>query len=229
MTDPHRLANLLEEHAAAADHRLRAIDSGRLAGLIRRRRRFRRTVMTATVPVGVVLALGVIWMVGPRDRPGDPAEPAAPAQLTLGGCGAEVRGSVQAGAPLTLSASLPAAAVDRASELRIAVTVTNTGPPLRAVTAAHPDLTVVRNGVVVATPAGIRDVGVILDLPTGQSHTFDSPVSMVDCARAGGNTAGPLLDAGIYQLYAVLRLDAQSGGNSGVIEVPGGPWTIELR
>jgi hypothetical protein len=225
---------MLAEHAANAD--LRAVDTRRLTGLIRRRRRVRRAA-AATVPVGLLLVIGAIWMVAPRaDRPDvgggerSAPPPPAPGGVVLGGCGAMVTGTVRTGAALTMSAAVPAQGLDRAGgNALIPVIVTNSGPAVRAVTATHPDITVVRNGVVVATPAGIRDAGTLVDLPVGQSHTFDTPIDLTDCADTG--SAAAILGPGVYQFYAVQRFDVQPTGASPgyTVEVQGGPWSIELR
>jgi hypothetical protein len=221
MTDRPELTRMLAEHAAAAD--LAPVDDQRLAASIRRRRRARRAT-TVLVPVGLTLAVGAIWMIAPPpDRPGDPP-PTPPAQtrggVVLGECGTTVTGSVQPDSRLTMSAEVPARA---SGALRIPVTVTNAGPALRAITATHPDVTVVRAGLVVATPAAIRDAGRVVELPAGQGHTFDTPVNLTPCARDGA----PVLEPGTYQLYATQRFDPQPSGDP--VEVQGGPWTVELR
>jgi hypothetical protein len=231
MTTRRQMKDLLEEFAAGAPS-TEVIPVSELTGQIRRGRRIRHTV-TGALSLTVAAVVGGLGLVG-MQWAGRSAPPGSGADgLVIGGCGERVIGTVRAGAPLEMTAEL-APEVPAEGGVRSAgtVTVTNRGPTtVTGTTALHPSLTVAEGGEVVATPAGIRDVGVAVDLAPGASQRFEAMVSLERCARGNESTSTSRLAPGTYQVYAAQRFDLRDVDHPDgfTIVVQGGPWSIRVR
>jgi hypothetical protein len=146
------------------------------------------------------------------------------------------------GSPLvmTMTAAPPLSVSDGTPQISVVVT-NNSNTVVSATTSVHPDVVLVRDGQVVTEPAGVRSVGVHVELAPGASHTFATPVSLAACQSGPGveapdkvpvsTTQGPVVEPGAYRLYAtqtfLVRDAAHPDGYP--LEVRGGPWEIVLR
>ncbi len=146
------------------------------------------------------------------------------------GCGEPVAGWESSDKPLAMTASFPArVAIGTDEMLRGTVTVTNRGDEhLRGITAAHPEVTVARDGTVVALPVGLRLAALVIDLPPAASQVFDAVATLRPCDA--GAEPDARLPPGDYQLFASQQFDldhpVRGGGN--LVVVRGGPWEISL-
>jgi hypothetical protein len=179
----------------------------------------------------VVGGLGLVGMQW-AGRSAPPGSSAGPEGLVIGGCGERVIGTVRAGAPLEMTAGLAPEVAGGGVRPAGTVTVTNRGATAVAgTTALHPDITVAKDGEVVATPAGIRDVGVAVDLAPGASQRFEAMVSLERCARGNESTSTSPLAPGTYQVYAAQRFDLRDADHPQgfAVVVQGGPWSLRVR
>ncbi|TWD80669.1 hypothetical protein FB561_1756 [Kribbella amoyensis] len=221
------LRDLLEGVAAEGRD---TVDLGeqQLVGRIRAKRRRSRIIVAASgLATAAVIAAAAVAVV-PNLVSDEP--PVASGEQGLGiaisGCGGAVSGEPRADAPLRLAAVGDLKAGPTPELATIDVEVTNAGTaPVDAV-AGKSDVTVVRQGVVVAVPVPARGVGETVKLQPGQSAKYQATVSLRRCGAASTQT-GERLAAGSYQLYATKVFNPADGGAA--TEVQGGPWTVQLK
>lgn len=151
--------------------------------------------------------------------------------MTIGGCGSRITGKARSDLPLEIGASVPHEPLSAENALLLAqieMRVTNlTDSALRVSTnGSGADMTVAKNGIVVATPAGRRDAGVTFPLEPGASRAYKSTVSLRRCDSSPSGS----IDPGRYELYAVqpFFLNLEATCDRSPIVVQGGPWDIEV-
>lgn len=209
---------------------------------IRRRRRIRQALWSATVicSVGAVTA-GVLMGVsmsgpGPAGTTDPPTTdpPTAEGQISFarfGVCGSRIAMQPDTSPPLQLIASLPTAplsATDKPSFAPIDMSVRNISDSAVQVmtfrSGARMAITK-DDGTVVASPGGVRAAASTYTIAPRATHDYQSTINLVSCDTSSG------LAPGHYQLHALqsftfLRKDLTSGPT---IFVYGGPWDIEIR
>jgi hypothetical protein len=169
--------------------------------------------------------------------------PAAPAShpagvvfqsTTLPGCGALVE-DLSIRQPLEMTHSFPAQLAP-ATVLSGTITVTNRGAErVTGLAARGPDIWVIQDGRVVATPEGRRLSAEIVDLEPGESMTFQFQYGLKVC-KPGEKASDPpaitgRLPAGAYQLVAVhdFMLGAGAVTADDTVQIQGGPWPLTLH
>jgi len=211
------------------------LDESHLVGRIRTRRRRQRVIVSAasvgTAAVIAAAAVAIVPNLGnqePTVASGTGLSATGIAGIGKGaGCGAAVSGTPRPDAPMKLEAVGPVQSGANADFATIDIQVTNTGSAaVDAITGKGADMTVVQNGVVVATPAGVRLKGYPVKLQPGGSEKYQATVSLRRCDAASTQT-GQRLAAGSYQLYATKNFSPADGGQ--IVEIQGGPWTVELK
>jgi hypothetical protein len=138
---------------------------------------------------------------------------------------------VATGTPLAMTARFPdGASTGGDGLLRGTITVTNhSRTALAGTTAAQPDLVLLRDGLVVSLPVGVRAVALIIDLQPGASREFDAVASLRSC-DSGPYPEGAPLGPGTYQMIASQQFEVAEPGSAGSRPVlaQGGPWDITL-
>lgn len=223
----HDMKDLLGKVAAEGTEGV-DLAEGELVTKIRSRRRRRGAIVgLAGVATGAVIVAGAVAIVpGLGDEQKQPPV-ASSIGLAIGQCGGAVSGQPRADAPLRLTATQKQPIAGSAAFASVDFEVTNTtNAPLDLITGKSAQVSVVQQGVVVATPAPVRDVGVPVKLAPGQTYRYKSTVSLRQCGSAPAQT-GQQLKPGGYELYATQRFSPADGGAE--IEAQGGPWPVELR
>lgn len=220
------LKNLLQKLAAEGTD---TVDLGEnhLVTKIRSKRRRRGAIVGAAgLATAAVIVVGAVAIVpGLRDQQEQPPV-AQSIGLSIGGCDGAVSGLPRSDAALRLTATQKEIA-GTGSFASVDFEVTNTtNAPLNLVTGKTADVTVVQQGVVVATPAPVRDSAVPVKLEPGQTYRYKSTVSLRQCGSPSAYTGQPL-EPGSYELYANQRFSPTDGGPD--IEAQGGPWSVELK
>jgi hypothetical protein len=156
--------------------------------------------------------------------PAHSATAVAPDQTRLS-CGQPV--NPEPGPDLLLSASPRRASVEGPGIVELTVTLTNsTASTLRGST-GHLDVTVYRDGHVVAEPSGKRLIAYQVDLPPGASMPLTGGLALQDCRDSGPPVMPPpvTLPAGTYQVYAEATLLTGTGEP---MIIQGGPWPLTV-
>ena len=218
------LKNLLQNLAAES-----AVDLGEneLVTKIRSKRRRRRAIVGAAgLATAAVIVVGAVAIVpGLRDQQEQPPV-AESIGLSIGGCGGAVSGQPRSDAALRLTATQQQPITMTGDLASIDLEVTNTtNAPLDLITSAGAGVTVVQQGVVVATPLPMRAIGIPVKLAPGQTYRYKSGVSLRKCGSDASYTGLPL-EPGSYELYANQWFSPTTGPQ---IEAKGGPWQIELK
>lgn len=209
----------------------------RLVPKIRRRRRIRQTVLTASAICGVgAVTAGVLTGVSMRSpepiRPADPAQAAADKAWfkTFGACGSRVASPSATALPLQLTAAPPTTPLRVADGpfVQIDMSVTNVSPSaLRVITSQGALMAITSNGVVVASPErAVRAKGYVYNLEPAAMANYKSTIHLRSCDGTSGT-----LPPGHYQLHALQRFTAlvdEPLRRGPEILVPGGPWEIEI-
>lgn len=212
----------------------------RLVPRIRRRRRIRQTVLTASTICGVgAVTAGVMTGVSMHSpepiRQSNPADPAeAPADQdslkSFGTCGSRIATPSATTPPLQLTAVLPTAPLkvtDDRPFLQIDMSVTNMSPSsMRVITSKGAVMAITSNGLVVASPErGVRTKGYVYNLQPAATANYKSTIYLRSC-DAGSGTLPP----GHYQLHALqgFTILTDDPRTRPLILVPGGPWEIEI-
>ncbi|HWH00153.1 MAG TPA: hypothetical protein VNV66_12715 [Pilimelia sp.] len=214
-------------------------------------RAVRAGVVGAYFSIAAVVA--VVWLAGCA-RPAEPGAPGAGASGAptsppggagptptppFGGCGDAVPAAFHTAGPVRMVSGLPARAPARhGNQLRGVVTLTNQGAAaVTGTTSVQPEIWVVRQGRVVATPAAMRLVAVRLDLAPGESRDFDTMVNLGRCVPGDRPTGDPgaatPLPPGAYELYAVQvitpALDSgRPASPAAAVLARGGPWPLTI-
>jgi hypothetical protein len=179
--------------------------------------------MVAAMALAVAAACGsTATMTTTTSTPGRASPPPA-------GCGDSVAGWVSTDAPLAMTASFPARAPAGGAEmLRGTVTVTNRSDShLSGTGAAQPDVTLARDGKVVALPLGLRLVAAVIELAPGAGQSFEAVASLRPCDAGADRQAR--LRPGSYQVFASQRFDIDPAGpNRRQVVARGGPWDLTL-
>lgn len=208
---------------------------GELVPRIRRRRRIRQTALTATVICGVGAVTAGAFMGMSTSGP-DHIEPAAPANTqtdwTFGACGSRIAAQPKAGRPLRLIASLPTAPLkatdDRLLE-QIDMSVKNvSNSALKILTSQGALMAITKDGIVVASPAGMIRKGYAYTIEPGATHDYKSTINLRRCDAGSGSKA---LSPGKYQLHALQTFSLfgkDSNTRTSSIAVQGGPLDIEI-
>ncbi len=183
----------------------------------------RATVPAMAILLGATVACGSTATMSTATTPPS----AAPSQA---GCGDPVAEWVSSEAPLAMTASFPGEVRVGTEELvRGTVSVTNRSEGhLHGTSAAQPDISLARDGKVVALPVGLRLVAVVIDLAPGASRTFEAVASLRPCDAGVGTQSR--LPPGSYQLFASQQFDLgdPAGSDRQKLLVRGGPWTLTL-
>jgi hypothetical protein len=200
---------------------------------IRRRRRIRQTILTATVICGVGVVTAGVFM-GTSTSSSDHIEPAAPAstqnERTFGACGSRIAANPD-GLPLQLIASPPAMPIRATDDLllvQIDIAVKNVSDgALKVMTGEGAVMAITKDGTVVASPAAMRAKGYKYTIEAGAVHDYKSTINLRSCDPKAESKA---LAPGKYQLHALqtfILLD-KDRNNRTTIVVVGGPWDIEI-
>jgi hypothetical protein len=203
---------------------------------IRRRRRIRQTLWTATVICGVgAVTAGVLVGVslsGPE--PAGPSNPpdAAGGQVSFarfGACGSRIATQPDTSLPLQLTASLPTTplrATGKPAFTQIDMSVRNLSDSAVQVTTSWNGarMAITKDGTVVASPGGERPVARTYTIEAGATRDYKSTLNLVSCDTNTG------LAPGRYQLHAlqIFTLNDKDLNTGPPILVPGGPWDIEV-
>jgi hypothetical protein len=215
-----------------------ALHPDRLSNRIRRKRRMHRvsiaalgTALAAVSVGGVVLVLQLGWPFNQGVNNAEP-DPSSRQSLSIGGCGSKISGKINNHLPLEMAADLPRVAEpDERGLLHGTVTITNQGQEtIQGITAVQPDITVTKKSIVVGSPVGVRDVGVIIRLSPGESKKFELVANARACSGEYGSDDG-LLRPGRYELFASLSVQVKVPGSQDPGDkhyIQGGPWAVTV-
>lgn len=153
-------------------------------------------------------------------------DPAAP----FGLCGTKISGQLRGDRRLAITAALPKQPHPATNAtVSVDVQITNESTEtVDAITSLRPEVAVVRDGVVVSAPAGMRDVGIPITLEPGASAVYGMPVKLNDCRAI---VIAGKIPTGNYDLYAVQRFSPPTLGDvpAPLFAVRGGPWRLQVR
>lgn len=205
---------------------------------IRRRRRARSVVAATGVTLAATATVGTIavgqfgWLSGWVTN-GEGTAPATQPGVALGGCGSRISPAPASGLRLEMTADMPSTITANAEGyVRGTATLTNRSQEaIRGITGRRPEVTVSRDGIVVATPAGSRDAGKGVNLAPGAIKAYELIVNVRACSREYAGDNG-LLQPGRYTLHGQLDVRVQERDGRAVDEqstVQGGPWEVILR
>lgn len=248
MSTDHDVRRALHELAEDAPS-VSAIATGSAMRRIRKARLARQctTAALSVTATAAVVAGAVILVRQPVDSASPGAQPSTRQSQTAGPPCPDAAGTMGNmsvdGSPLvmTMAAVPPLSVSNGTPQVSVAVN-NNSATAVSVITSVHPDVVLVRDGVVVTAPVGVRSVGVELELAPGASHTFATPVSLTACQADGPGpeapgkvpvspAAGPLVEPGTYHLYATQTFQVRDATHPDgyPLEVRGGPWEIVLR
>ena len=169
---------------------------------------------------------------------GDPATtphadspvPRHAADPMLPNCGEPLYWQPRQGLPLQITATVPTEPLTEQfvwglTQLDMQITnVSDTALRVRTGRGAH--LTLVKDGLVVATPAGQRDSAHTFDLEPGASRHYKSTLSLRRCGPGPPPSTVPL-EPGTYQLYAAQPFSLDREHHTSFV-VQGGPWPVTV-
>jgi hypothetical protein len=146
-------------------------------------------------------------------------------------CGVCIDWAPRSDLPLELSVTVPDEPLTEADALGLAgleVRVTNvSGSALRVMTGRGAHLTLVRDGLVVATAPGQRGSAHTYELEPGAGPAYLSGVSLRRCTDGPPSRESAPLPPGIYQLYAAQMFTLGSDWDTR-FAVQAGPWDLAV-